>query len=97
MYNVPEAHSGDSSAQKAYDANIISDIVNKIQALLGINKSSGSQVIPKEKFVIKNTKKLKQCSGDFQNIYLAPDLSYVTDSAKTFHVHVFYTPSQKQL
>jgi len=26
--------------------------------------------------LLMNAKKLKQCSGDFQNIYLTPDLSY---------------------
>ena len=31
LFNVPESQSGDTSAQKAHDANFISDIANKIE------------------------------------------------------------------
>ena len=31
--------------------------------------------------LLVNAKKLKQCSGNFQNIYLSPDLSYIERQA----------------
>ena len=92
LYNVPESQSGKTSVQKAHDTNFISDIANKIEAgqvdvtnvtrlgkkvnnknrLMKVQVASLSQ----KRRLLMNAKKLKQCSGDFQNIYLTPDLSY---------------------
>ena len=92
LHNVPESQSGDNSARKAHDTNFVSDIANKIQAgkidvtnvsRLGMkinNKNRLMKVqvanLSQKKSLLTNAKKLKQCSGDFQNIYLTPDLSY---------------------
>ena len=46
--------------------------VNNKNRLMKVQVASLSQ----KRRLLMNAKKLKQCSGDFQNIYLTPDLSY---------------------
>ena len=92
LYNVPESQSGDTSVRKTHDTKFISDIANKTEAgkidvtnitQLGkkdkdkhrLMKVQVANLSQKRKLLV-NAKKLKQCSGDFQNIYLSPDLSY---------------------
>ena len=92
LYNVPESQSGDTSVRKTHDTKFIFDIANKIEAgqidvtsvtrlvkkfdnknrLMKVHVANLSQ---KRRLLI-NAKKLKQCSGDFQNIYSSPDLTY---------------------
>ena len=92
LYNVPESQSGDTSVRKIHDTKFIFDIASKIEAgqidvtsvtRLGKkvdNKNRLMKVqvanLPQKRRLLINAKKLKQCSGDFQNIYLSPDLSY---------------------
>ena len=92
LYSVPEIQTGDVPARKVYDTNYVSDIANKIQAekvditsvsrlgkkvdnknrLLKVQVANLSQ----KRSLLLNVQKLKQCSGDLQNIYVTPDLSY---------------------
>ena len=92
LYNVPESQSGDTSVRKTHDTKFILDIASKIEAgqidvtsvtRLGKkvdNKNRLMKVqvanLSQKRRLLINAKKLKQCSGDFQNIYLSPDLSY---------------------
>ena len=92
LYNVPESQSGDTSIWKIHHIKFISDIANKIEAgqidvtsitWLGkkdkdkhrLMKVQVANLSQKRKLLVY-AKKLKQCSGNFQNIYLSPDLTY---------------------
>ena len=92
LYNVLKSPSGDTSVWKTHDTKFISDIANKIEAgqidITSITRSGKKdkdkhrlmkvQVanLSQKRKLLVNAKKLKQCSGDFQYIYLSPDLSY---------------------
>ena len=92
LYNVPESQSSDTSVQQTHDTKFISDIANKIEAgqidvtrvtRLGKKVNNKNRLmkvqvanLSQKRRLLTNAKKLKQCSVDFQNIYLSPDLSY---------------------
>jgi len=91
LHNVPESESAESSICVTHDTNIAGDIANKIgiesndiatTMRLGEKTELRSQLLKvhlcnlqHKHLLLSNANKLKGLSGDFQKVYITPDLS----------------------